>query len=450
MEIFNAKSYMLTATKMQTAMKRNIILFSLAMGLQTAYAQETISPATRQDKPVYLTNATIHVGNGQVISNGTLAFSKGKITAVGSNVPAAGSDVTVVDLKGQHVYPGIIAPESQLGLIEFESVRATIDVKEVGEINPSVRSIIAYNADSKVINTLRSNGILLAQVTPEGGIISGVSSVVQLDAWNWEDAAYKTDNALHFNMPSLLPLSTGGRGPATPTADRLKAAMEQIESVRTFFRAAKAYQQEAKHSATNLKFESMRRLFSKEQQLFIHCNQVKEMLIAIDFAKEFNVDVTIVGGADSWLIADILKQNNVAVILEQPHSLPVMQDDDVDQPYKTAAQLQKAGVLYCLSNEGFWQQRNLGFEAGTAGTYGLTKEEALTAVTLNAAKILGIDKTTGSLEAGKDANIAISTGDILDMKSSVITKAFIQGREINLDNKQKQLYEKYEKKYGLK
>ncbi|HEY9262820.1 amidohydrolase family protein [Chitinophaga sp.] len=432
-------------------MKRNILLFSLAMGLHTASAQETISPAAPQDKPIYLTNATIHVGNGEVINNGTIAFSKGKITAVGGNVPAAGSDVTVVDLKGQHVYPGIIAPESKLGLVEFESVRATIDAKEVGEINPSVRSIIAYNADSKVINTLRSNGILLAQVTPEGGIISGASSVVQLDAWNWEDAAYKTDNALHFYIPSLLPVANEGRrGGGTPPADRLKVAMEQIENVRTFFRAAKAYQQEAKHAATNLKFESMRRLFTKEQQLFIHCDLVKEMLIAVDFAKEFNVDVTIVGGTDAWLIADILKQNNVPVILAQPHSLPVMQDDDIDQPYKTAALLQKAGVLFCLSNEGFWQQRNLGFEAGTAGTYGLSKEEALTAVTLNAAKILGIDKITGSLETGKDANIAISTGDILDMKSSVVTKAFIQGREINLDNKQKQLYEKYEKKYGLK
>jgi len=432
-------------------MKRNIILLGLVMGFHMAYAQETISPAGPQEKPVYLTNATIHVGNGEVINNGTIAFVKGKITAVGANVPAAGSDATVMDMKGQHVYPGIIAPESKLGLVEFESVRATIDARETGEINPSVRSVIAYNADSKVINTLRSNGILLAQVTPEGGIVSGVSSVVQLDAWNWEDAAYKTDNALHFFMPSLLPQGGGrGAGAAGAAGDRLKVAMEQIETVRTFFREAKAYQQEAKHSATNLKFESMRALFNKEQKLFIHCDLVKEMLIAIDFAKEFKVDVTIVGGTDAWLIADILKQNNVPVVLTQPHSLPVMQDDDVDQPYKTAALLQKAGVLFCLSNEGFWQQRNLGFEAGTTSAYGLSKEEALTAVTLNAAKILGIDKTTGSLEAGKDANIAVSTGDMLDMKSSVITKAFIQGREINLDNKQKQLYEKYEKKYGLK
>ncbi|MFY0253635.1 amidohydrolase family protein [Chitinophaga sp. 30R24] len=429
-------------------MNKYILLLSLAIGLHTAYAQETISPAALQRKPVYLTNATIHVGNGQVIEKGTLAFDKGKITAVGVNIPAAGTDAIVMDLKGQHVYPGIIAPETNLGLIEFESVRATIDNKEVGEINPSIRSIIAYNADSKVINTLRSNGILLAQVTPEGGIISGTSSVVQLDAWNWEDAAYKTDNALHFFMPRLMPVSGGRRGGAA-VGDPIKAAMDKIESVRTFFREAHAYQQEVKHTATNLKFESMRKLFAREQKLFIHCDLVKEMLIAIDFAKEFNLDVAIVCGADSWLIADLLKQNNIPVILTQPHSLPLMQDDDVDQPYKTAAELQKAGVLFCLSNEGFWQQRNLGYEAGTASTYGLSKEEALSAVTLNAAKILGIDKTTGSLETGKDANIAISSGDMLDMKSSVITRAFIQGREINLDNKQKQLYHKYEQKYGL-
>jgi imidazolonepropionase-like amidohydrolase len=426
-------------------MKKKFIMFGLAMWLHSAYAQETIAPAGPQQKPVFLTNAVIHVGNGQVIEKGTITFDKGKITAVGTSVAAAPADATVVDLKGQHVYPGIIVPDSDLGLIEFESVRATIDVREVGEINPSVRSLIAYNTDSKVINTLRSNGILLAQVTPKGGIISGTSSVVQLDAWNWEDAAYKVDNGLHFFIPRQ---NTGGRrGPNG--GDAPKTALDQVEGVRAFFREAKAYLQEAKHTATNLKFEAMRPLFKKEQKLFVHCDLVKEMLVAIDFAKEFDLDVTIVGGADSWQIADLLKQSNISVILTQPHSLPIMQDDDVDQPYKTAAQLQKAGVLFCLSNEGFWQQRNLGFEAGTAAAYGLTKEEALSAVTINAAKILGIDKMTGTLEVGKDANIAVSTGDMLDMKSSVITQAFIQGREINLDNKQKQLSEKYIKKYGL-
>lgn len=430
-------------------MKRIILTYITALSCMVASAQETIYPAPPQGKTIYLINATIHVGNGQVIENGALTFTNGKITAVGNNLPIPSADGTIMDLRGHHVYPGVIAPLSNLGLTEVEAVRATNDYSEVGEINPSVHSLVAYNTDSKVINTLRSNGILLAQVTPEGGLIPGTSSVVQLDAWNWEDAAYKKDGAIHFYMPSLLPPpSVPGRFPVTK--DVVAEFAEKTGQVRTFLREAKAYLQEDKHNEVNLKFEAVRKLFTREQKLFIHCNFVKEMLVAVDFAKEFGIDVVIAGGADSWIIADVLKQNNIAVVLIQPHSLPVLQDDDVDQPYKTAAQLQQAGVLYCLSNEGFWQQRNLPFEAGTATTYGLTKEQALSAVTLNTARILGVDKSTGSLETGKDANIVISVGDLLDMRSSIVTHAFIQGREINLDNKQKQLYERYKYKYGLK
>lgn len=421
-----------------------------ALWAHRAAAQETIYPAAAQQKSIVLTNATIHVGNGQVIEKGNIAFSQGKITAVGAGAAPA-ADAQVIDLQGQHVYPGIIAPNTSLGLTEVESVRATNDYSEIGEMNPSVRAIVAYNTDSKVINTLRANGILLAQVTPEGGLLAGTSSVVQLDAWNWEDAAYRTDDGLHFFMPRMISAASPFGDPQMPVAnDVVKQAMEKIEQVRGFFREAKAYLQEEKHEETNIKFEALRKLFSKEQKLFIHCEVVKQMLLAVDIAKEFGFDVAIVGGTDSWMIADILKQQNIAVILTQPHSLPVMQDDDVDQPYKTAAQLQKAGVLFCISNEGFWQQRNLIFEAGTASAYGISREEALSAVTLNTAKILGIDKTTGSLEVGKDANITVSTGDLLDMKSSNVTHAFIQGREVNLDNKHKQLYERYKHKYGLK
>ena len=209
--------------------------------------------------------------------------------------------------------------------------------------------------------------------------------------------------------------------------------------------------QETTHSEINLKFEAVKNLFDKKQKLFVHADQVKQMLIAIDFAKEFGFDVVIVGGSESFLIPDLLKQNNIAVILREEHSLPSMEDDDVDQPYKTPAQLQKAGVLFALNDEHEESRfRNLMFNAGTAAAYGLTKEEALQAITLNAAKILGIDDRTGSIEAGKDANIVISDGDILDMRTSIIDHAFIQGREVSLRNKQTQLYEKYMTKYGLK
>ena len=183
----------------------------------------------------------------------------------------------------------------------------------------------------------------------------------------------------------------------------------------------------------------------------MHGNTVKQMLVAMDFAKEFGFDLVIVGGTDSWQIADLLKQNNVAVILQQPHSLPTLQDDDVDQPYKTAAALQKAGVLFSISDDDAQTRgRNLPFCAGTAATYGLTKEQALQAITLNPAKIMGIADKTGSLEVGKDANIIISEGDILDMRSSIVTDAWIQGRKIDLTDKHKLLNERYQQKYQLK
>ncbi|HUR10037.1 MAG TPA: amidohydrolase family protein, partial [Flavitalea sp.] len=218
-----------------------------------------------------------------------------------------------------------------------------------------------------------------------------------------------------------------------------------------FFRQAKAYHGESTHSISNLKFEAVKGLFNKSQKLFVHCDLVKEMLVAIDFVKEFNFDVVIVGGADSWQIADILKQNGIPVILGPMHNLPAMQDDDVDQPFKTPAMLQKAGVLFAINDDdGQTRGRNLLFNAGTAASYGLTKEEAVSAITLNAARILGIADRTGSIETGKDANIIITTGDLLDMRSSILTDAFIQGRKIDLTDHHKQLYERYKYKYGLK
>lgn len=430
-----------------------IILFFLT-GYFTS-AQETVYPAPKQTGTTVITNATVHVGNGQVLENASVVITDGKIAAVGTNVTVP-ANATKVDAKGKHVYPGLILPTSSLGLIEVSAVRATNDVRELGELNPNVRSIVAYNTDSKVINTLRSNGILLANIVPQGSLIAGSSSVVQLDAWNWEDAAYKTDAGIHFYMPSLLPRPrfggfSGASGPQQPQPDPVKEGLEQVERMKAFFREAKAYDAAPTHEETNLKFTAVKGLFNKSQRLYVHANTVKQMLVALDFVKEFGFDVTIVGGSDSWQIADLLKQNNVSVILQQPHSLPTLDDDDVDQPYKTAAMLQKAGVLFSISDDdGQTRGRNLPFNAGTAVTYGLTKEEALQAITLNAAKILGVADKTGSIEVGKDANVIISEGDILDMKTSIVTDAFIQGRKIDLTDKHKLLNERYNQKYNIK
>jgi imidazolonepropionase-like amidohydrolase len=384
-----------------------------------------------------------------VLNNATIVVTNGKISAIGNNVTAPAGAKTI-NAQGKHVYPGLILSSSNLGLVEVNSVRATSDAREIGDMNPNVRSIIAYNTDSKVINTLRPNGVLLASVVPEGGMLSGQSSVVQLDAWNWEDAAYKIDNGIHFRVPSLLarPRGFGFGRPGAEPVDPVKEGLDKIDEFKTFLRQAKAYNSVAKPDEVNLKYSAVKGLFDKSKKLYIHASTVKQILVAIDVAKEFDLDAVLVGGEDSWQVADLLKQANMPVILSQPHSLPLLPDDDVDQPYKTAALLQKAGVLFSINDEdGQTRGRNLPFQAGTAAAYGLTKEQALAAITLNAAKILGVADKTGSLEVGKDANIVISEGDILDIRTNLVTNAFIQGREINLENKQTQLYDKYKKKY---
>jgi imidazolonepropionase-like amidohydrolase len=431
-------------------------LFSMILIVLTTIAnsQETIYPAKPNTSTITLINATIHIGNGQVIEKGFVVIKADKIEAVGNMSSFKGNATNAVNLDGKHVYPGLILPTSQLGIKDIggNAVRGSNDYVELGDYNPNIRSIAAYNTDSKIIRTVLTNGILLAQIVPQGSLISGTSSVVQLDAWNYEDAGYAVDNGIHFYMPSLL-ARPGGRFSAFLSAqqnDPLKEAYDKIESVKQMLREAKTYYTDTK-ATPNLKLDAVKGLFNGKQKLFVHCNQVKQMLMAIDIAKEFELQLVIVGGSDSWQIADLLKQNNVAVILSQQHSLPTADDDAIDQPYKQASTLQKAGVLFCINDDDEQNRgRNLPFNAGTAATYGLTQEEALQAITLNTAKVLGIEAKTGSIEVGKDANIIVSEGDVLDMRTSKIIHAFIQGRKVTLDDKHKQLNDRYMKKYGLK
>jgi imidazolonepropionase-like amidohydrolase len=435
-------------------MKIYLMILFAALIAFPVFAQDDISPAKQYNGLIIIKNATVHTGTGEILLNTTIIINKGKIEKIGSGISIPPGEVKVYDATGKDVYPGLILSNTNTGLKEIANqVRGTDDYRELGDLNPNVKSIVAYNTDSRIINTLRSNGILLANIVPVGSLLTGSSSVVQFDAWNWEDAVYKMDNGIHFNMPSLLirPNRFGQQRGDQPQADPLKQALEKIDMVKSFFMQAKAYYQSVKPADTNLKFESVKGLFDKSQRLYIHCNIVKEILIAIDFVKEFNFDVTVVGASESFQVANLLKQNNISVILGQLHSLPTLDDDDVDQPFKTPAILQKAGVLFAITDEDETTTgRNLVFNAGTACSYGLTKEEALQAITLNAAKILGIADKTGSIEVGKDANIIISEGDILDMRSSVVVKAFIQGRDIDLKDKHKELYEKYKQKYGIK
>lgn len=429
-------------------MKKCLVIFIISLNMVPGFAQETIYPAKPFDGLLIIQNGTVHVGNGKVLENTSILINKGKIEKMGNDISP--SNARIIDAAGKHVYPGLILSNTNIGLREIASqVKGSNDFVEIGDLNPNIQSIVAYNTDSKIINTLRSNGILLANIVPRGSLLAGSSSVVQFDAWTWEDAVYKSNYGIHFYMPSLInrPNRTG----IAPPVDPVKESLNKIETVRSFLEQARVYNKTDKPVNSNLKFDAVKGLFDKSQRLFIHCNFVKEMLMAIDFAKDFGFDVTIVGGADSWQIPGLLKQNNISVILQQLHSLPTSDDDDIDQRFKTPAILQQARVLFAITDEDQTTTgRNLIFNAGTAANYGLTKEEAMQAITLSAAKILGIDAKTGSIEIGKDANLIISEGDILDMRTSVVTNAFIQGREINLDDKHKQLNERYKTRYGIK
>jgi imidazolonepropionase-like amidohydrolase len=410
-----------------------------------------------QNKSIVITNGTLHIGNDSVIQNAIIGIRNGKITEV---IDASKSKVELgnydekIDATGKHIYPAFIAPNSTLGLTEIEAVRATNDFRETGVSLPNVRSLIAYNTDSKIIPTVRTNGVLLAQITPRGGLISGTSSVLMLDGWNWEDAAYKVDEGIHINWPRMQTRNWNDNELNFGATEKNKEYTKQVDELKKIFSEAYAYNELDTKEEKNLRFESMAGLFNGNQNLYIHANNVKEIIEAVNFSKQFAIKNTvIVGGKDSWMITDLLKENNISVIVNRVHDLPEKAEEDIDLPFKLPYLLQKAGILFCLNNEGDMEAmgtRNLPFMAGTAAAYGLTKEQALKAITSNTAKILGIDKTTGTIQVGKDANLFISTGDALDMRGNNLTDAFVKGNRIDLNNEQQELYEKYKKKYGLK
>lgn len=409
---------------------------------------QTPVPAPPQKAAILIMGATAHLGNGNVIANSAIGFENGKLTLV-ADATSLRIDRSkyskIFDAAGKHVYPGFIASDTRLGLVEVDAVRATVDFAEVGNFNPNARALVAYNTDSEVIPTVRSNGVLMAQITPDGGTFSGSSSVVQLDAWNWEDAVLRADEGLHLNWPALR--SFGGFESGNPEMKKNEQYDKDVQALRRYFEEARAYAQQPAPDIKNPKFESMRGLFDQKQTLFVHADQARPIQEAVLMAEGYGLRTVVVGANDAWLVADFLKAHNIAVILSRTQRLPSRDDEDVDQPFKTAALLQEKGVLFAFSDEGAWKQRNLAFQAGQAVGFGLSKEAAVSAVTLNPAKIFRIDNQCGSLESGKDATLFISEGDALDMRSCKVTAAFIQGREINLDNKQKQLYRKYEEKH---
>ncbi len=425
-----------------------LLVFLLFTNAIFAQNQAAGSP---QIKAIALTGATIHTATGQVIDNGVIVFNKGIITAVGGVGTAYDkANTETIDLKGKSIYPGLISPANELGLTEIDAVRSTNDMAEVGGINPHVRALIAYNTDSELIPTVRSNGILITQATPQGEIVAGTSSIMQMDGWNWEDAALKKDDGIHINWVGYFKRDFDFNTFTVSTKKNDKRD-ETLREVDKTFNDAIAYIQ-AKPAVINVKMEAMRGLFDGSKILYISADYGKEIIEAIQFAKSKGVKkIVITGGEESLLAADFLKENNIPVILNATHRLPNSADDDTDISYKLPYLLAQKGILVGLGYIGLnWRTRNLPFLAGTVAGHGMDKEEALKLITANNAKILGIDKMVGTLEVGKHATLIVSAGDVLDMRTAKVEHAFIQGRKVDLDDKQKRLYRKYSEKYGTK
>ncbi|MAZ00764.1 MAG: amidohydrolase [Flavobacteriales bacterium] len=403
---------------------------------------------------ILIIGGTTHVGNGEVVSPSAIVINNNIIEEVlnQKNIKIDTSQYdTIINATNKHIYPGFIIPNSKIGITEIDAVRATRDFKEVGCINPHIRSIIAYNAESKIINTVTVNGVLIGQIVPQGDLITGKSSIVNFKAWNWEDAVLKEDDGIHLNWPQSF-INKGWWGHHKDD-EKSKNRVYEIMKLKQFFDQALSYYNK-ENNIVDIKMESMKDLFDDKKTLYIHADYVKDIQDAIIFAKKYNINnIVLVGGDDAIKAKKILKQHNIPVILNRIHSLPSTEDEDIDEFYKLPYELHKNNILFCLGYKGDMDAmgtRNMPFTAGTAHAFGLPKEAAISAISLNAAKILKIDNYVGSIEKGKIATLFISKGDALDIKSNDIVCGLINGEFIELINHQEKLYNKFYKKYNLK
>ncbi len=413
-------------------------------------------PGPPQSHPILLKNGVIHTISNGVIK-GSILFDNGKITHVGEFIaPQVGTEV--IDLEGKHVYPGFIAAVSGIGLVEINAVDVTNDHSERGDFNPNVRANVAYNPDSEIIPTTRSNGVLIANVVPASGLVSGQSSIMMMDGWTWENATLSHPSGLHINWPQMG-TRTGGRfGRSVPIKKQIERRNKSLKALDDMMKESRAYarlRQTKSRSAENyhnedLRLESMIPYVQGKLPIYVHANEVRQIEAAVHWSKRQDVNIIIVGGIDAWRTTNLLRKNKVPVIYEGVTALPNRRFEDYDQAYKGPALLHEAGVQFCIASSGSaggaYRVRNLPNQAAMAAAYGLPKDEALRSITLSAAEILGIDKQVGSLESGKDATLFISNGDALEIRTNVL-QAYIQGRKIDMNDRHKTLYNKYQEKY---
>lgn len=428
-------------------MLRLIIFFAAALCYCAAYSHNEI-PGAPQKKTIALINARIYTVSHGIIENGSIVFDAGKITAVGLSV-AIPTDAEIIDCKGKYIYPGFIAPATTIGLTELEAVRATRDISETGQFNPNIKSAVAYNPDSELIPTVRSNGILTANIVPADGVVSGIGCLMALDGWTREDMVVKMKSCLVVNFP-WQSVYTGPYS-RKPADEQRKDNEKLIRNLYDYFSQAKAYSEAARAGLTanqkDIRFEAMRLVFEDKLPILIAADEFRQITGALEFARSFGLNATIAGAHDAGRCLDEIKSAGVSVILGRTHGLPLRDEDGYDETYSLPAKLAAKGIRFAFSDDGSWQQRNLPFEAGSAVAFGLSEEDAVRALTLSTAEIFGAADRIGSLEAGKDATLFVSSGNALDGRSNNVELAYIQGRTVSLKSKQIELAEKYRTRF---
>ncbi len=409
-----------------------------------------LSHGQKNETSFLLTELHIFTGTGTIIENGAVGVKNGLIDYVGATNSAVTKNyLEVISKSGMNLYPGFIAMNTTIGLTEIDAVRATRDFRETGDMNPNVRAISAYNAESEIGETILANGILFAQIAPRGGTIKGSSSVIKLQGDNWEDAAYKSDEGIVMDWPKMFKIKGDDDDPQGYEPD--ENYVKNLAAIEAFFVKSEAYSKNTIPVERDLRMEAMRGIFDGSKRLYISADFIKEIREIVAFKRKYNIKkLSIIGGYDSWMAADLLNENEISILLQRVNSLPQLAEDALDASYTLPTKLAAAGVKFCFTMDGSMetmQNRNLTFNIGTAIGYGLNPNTALTAATLHPAEILGIGERTGSIETGKEANFVLTTGDIFDMRTAKIAGLYLNGRLINLETRQERLYKKYSQRY---
>lgn len=412
-------------------------------------------PGEDQKRPIILKGGIIHTVSTDVFEGYDILFSKGKIVRIEKNIMAS-PETDVYDVFGKHIIPGYIAPITRIGLVEIGLVKQTRDFAERGSFNPNVKANVSYNPDSDLIPITRSNGVLVVNSVPAGGRISGQSSVMMLDGWTWEQATLKHPSGLHINWPSMrINYGANVKKSEKQQKEEIQKSIRDLDhmvrDVRAYFQRIKQRSRIAgERQKSDLRLESMIPFVVEKKKIFIHADEARQIKSAVEWAKKNDLKIIIVGGSDSWRLTDLLVKNNIPVVIDQVEKIPTRRFEPIHLPYKLPFLLKQAGVQFCLNTIiGYPHDgniRNLPNEAMRAAAYGLDKSEALRSITLSTAEILGVDDMIGSLDIGKDATFFISETPPMEMNPKILM-AFIQGKEVDLNNHQKMLYKKYQEKY---